>query len=266
MAIDMKSYAGEVEPPAAVEQQNQVNSYQALDPNEEFKVPEVAEEAPVVEKETQQSEKPPEPSAQELNFKALSDSVERLKADREAERREYQLQLDMLRANLNKQPQEAPRSKKMFEGMEDNEVPNVGEIKRAWEEREAAYEEKIEELQVANMHPDYAEVIGKYGKHLAETDPAFLQGLRGAENKALFAYNYAKKEQELQQLRETIKQGQPPQAPQKSNDAQRIVENARKPGNLAQAGGQSVLSKADYYATMSDQEFMKMASKHLGEI
>lgn len=261
MAIDMKSYAGELEPPAAVEQQNEVIVTPEMSQNEEFSMPEVPET-----QTTTQVAEVKGPTDQELNFKALSDSVERLKADREAEKREYQLQLDMLRANVNRQPQEPSKVKKMFDGMEDSEVPNVGELRKAWEEREHAYNEKIEELQIANMHSDYAEVIGKFGKHLAETDPAFLQGLRGAENKALFAYQYAKKEQELQSLREAMKQNQTPQATQASRDAQKIVENARKPGNLAQAGGQTILSKADYYASMPEDQFMKLAAKHMGEI
>lgn len=262
MTIDMKEYAGETETPAAVEQQNQVNAYEAQSLKEELGLPEVPI-ADQVETEIQQSAS--EPTAQELNFKALSDSVEKLKAQQETERREYQLQLDMLRANLSKQQPQA-EVKKMFDGMEDSDVPNVGELRKAWQEREHAYNEKIEELQVANMHPDYAEVLGKYGKHLAETDPVFLQGLKGAENKALFAYSYAKREQELQTLRAASKTQSAPVQAQQSIAAQRIVENARKPGTLAQAGGQSVLSKADYYANMSDGDFMKLASKYLDEI
>jgi len=267
MAIDMKNYAGELESPAAVEQQV-TNSYQSNEPEFPVLPPEPA--APV-ENETQQPVEaapqaaPEDPQA--LNFKALSDSVEKLKAEREAEKREYQLQLDMLRANLSRQPaQEAPKPKKMFDGMDETDVPNVGELRRAWVEREQAYNEKIEELQVANANPDYAEVLGKYGKHLAETDPVFLQGLRGADNKALFAYQYAKKEQRIQQLEEAMKVNSKPIQTTPSATAQRIVDNARKPGTLAQAGGQSVLSKTDYYASMSDQEFMKMASKHLETI
>ncbi len=275
MTIDMKDYSGELESPAAVEQQSN-NSYQR---NEyEFPVlpPEaVAAEEASSENKISQEQAPPQEDIQALNFKALSDSVERLKAERESEKREHQLQLDMLRANLvQRQPaQEAPKQAKMFDGMEDNDVPNVGELRRAWGERESAYNEKIEELQVANKYPDYAEVLNKHGKHLAETDPIFLQGLRGAENKALFAYQYAKREQRLQELEGQVKsQSAPPQ--QQSNNAQRIVENARKPGTLAQAGGgtepirfrgagQSVLSKADYFETMSDNDFMKFASKHM---
>lgn len=268
MSIDMKSYAGELESPAAVEQQPS-NSYERNE--HEFPVlpPESVEQAPPVAIDAQPEPVAPAPveDAQALNFKALSESVERLKAERESEKREYQLQLDMLRANISRKAEpEAPKAKKMFEGMEDADVPNVGELRKAWGEREQAYNEKIEELQVANMHSDYAEVLGKYGKHLAETDQAFLQGLKGAENKALFAYQYAKREQELQTLRASMKNQTPPAPSQQSINAQKIVENARKPGTLAQAGGQSALSKMDYYATMSDAEFMKMASKHLEAI
>jgi len=265
MSIDMKEYAGELESPAAVEQQSEVNQYEAQSLKEELGLPDIPKQESPAKEETLQESKPG-PTPQELNFKALSDSVEKLKAEKEAERREYQLQLDMLRANLTKQQQPATQVKKMFDGMEDTDVPNVGELRKAWQEREHAYNEKIEELQVANMHPDYAEVLGKYGKHLAETDPGFMQGLQGAENKALFAYRYAKREQELQTLREAQKTQSAPAPTQASINAQKIVENARKPGTLAQAGGQSVLSKADYYANMSDQDFMKMASKYLGEI
>ena len=272
MTIDIKNYAGEIETPAAVEPQP-INSYA----RNEYEYPVLPPEA-IAANEAVAAQTAPEPVAapvqqedpQALNFRALSESVERLKAERELEKREHQLQLDMLRVNqMQRQPEAQP--KKMFEGMEDNDIPNVGELRKAWNERESAYNEKIEELQVANKYPDYAEVLAKHGKQLAETDPAFIQGLRGAENKALFAYQYTKmyaernaQAQRIQELEAQLKAPAP--QPQKSNDAQRIVANARKPGTLAQAGGQSALSQADYFETMSDADFMKFASKHLEAI
>ena len=268
MTIDMKDYAGEYSTPAAVEQQP-VNSYQGneydfpvLAPDDEQQ--KAAREPQAPEAETAQVV---EEDPQERNFKALSESVERIKAEKEEQKREFQLQLDMLRANMTRsQHQEQHAPKKMLDGMEDSDVPNVGEIRKAWAEKEAAYNERIEELHVANAHSDYAEVLQKYGKQLAETDPMFVQGLRGAENKALFAYQYAKREQRIQQLEDAAKQIAQPPPSQPSANAQRIVENARKPGTLAQAGGQGALSKADYFETMSDAEFMKYASKHLESI
>lgn len=259
MSIDMKSYAGDIPDPAAVDQQN-ISQGQQVD--EEFRMPEIPSEPSIAAVEPPVIPEAPKEDPQERNFRALQESVEQLKAKQEAERQEYQLQLRMLQANSVQQDQ--PKQRRMFEGMEDGDIPNVGEVRRAWNEREAEYNGRIEELQVANQFPDYAEVLNKYGKQLAQTDPLYVQGIRGADNKSLFAYQYAKREQRFQELEAASKA---PAAPsQASVNAQRIVENSRKPGTLSSSGGQGTLSKADYFETMSDAEFMKMASKNLEAI
>lgn len=265
MAIDTQVNPGELDVPAAVEQVEQ-NSFEREQFDEEFRMPELPPETSSTSAETEASpevQKMEDP--QERNFRALTESIEQLKQKQDVERKEHQLQLDMLRANLVQKPQEAPRRKEIFDGMQDSEIPNVGEFRKAWTERENEYNSRIEELQVQSQHPDYAEVLNKYGKHLAETDPAFVQGIEGAKNKALFAYNYVKREQRLQELEAQVKSYVAP-VQTKSNDAQRIVENARKPGTLAQTGGNGVLSKADYFQNMSDADFIKYASKHLEQI
>ena len=61
-------------------------------------------------------------------------------------------------------------------------------------------------------------------------------------------------------------QAEKPRGTDPAVKAQRIVENANKPGTLSSArGGQPSLSKADYYASMSDAEFSKMVEKNLLE-
>lgn len=258
MSIDLDhQMSGEIAQ-AAVEQPVPVETQM-----EEFPMPEIPKEAPTPVADTTESPDVPKEDPQERNFRALQESIEQLKARQDAEKREYQLQLEMLRANSA--PKESPKQKRMFDGMEDGDIPNVGELRRAWEDREAEYLNRIEELQVQGQHSDYAEVLQKYGTKLAQTDPLFVQGLRGAENKALFAYQYAKREQRFQELEASSKQ--PSQPSQPSVIAQKIVENSRKPGTLAQAGGgHGALSKADYIASMSDAEFMKYASGHLEAI
>lgn len=266
MSIDMKSYMGdyavqeEVNPivpqvPAAKEQNVDTNSYQA---QEEYPVPDMP--VPQSQKEAVVPPEPvvPQEDPQERNFRALAAEVDRIKAERETEKREHQLQLDMLRAN--RQPQEAPKqSQKMFENMQDTEVPNVGEIRKAWEQKEADYQARIEELQVASRFSDYAEVVEKFAAPLVNEKPHLIQGILNSPNKAQALY-------ELGKMAQALKSTQVQAPTQNSETAKRIVENARRPGTLSQAGGQTVLSKADYYASMSDQEFAKIASKHLGEI
>lgn len=259
----MKNFTGEVDDPAAVDQQIiDTNSYQQ-EVGEEFLTKEMQEasatpQEPVINQVEEQISK------QELNFKALREEVDRIKAERETERRDHQLQLEMLRVNTQRPPEQEVRPRKMFDGMDETDVPNVKEIRHAWEQRESEYQTRIEELQVAQQHPDYAEVIEKFALPLVKEKPHLAEGIQGARNKALFAYELGKMAQQMQQAQQVAPAE--PQVPQRSMDAKRIVENARKPGTLSQAGGQSVLSKADYYASMSDQEFMRMATKNLEEI
>lgn len=246
--LDMKDYAGEVNESAAVVHPVEVNSYQE-EANEGLGY-DAALAAKAVE----------EPSKQELNFKALRDEVEKIKERSDAEKREYQLQLDMLKANYERRlsdRQPAKAEPKMFGDMKDDDIANVGELRREWEQKEANYQSRLEELQVAQEHPDYNEIVTKFTVPLVQNKPHLAEGFRGSTNKALFAYELGKMAQQLEMNKAT------PSFTQKSETAQRIVDNSRKPGTLSQAGGQNTLGKADYYASMSDAEFVKMASKHL---
>jgi hypothetical protein len=251
--IDMQNY-GRSNAPAAVEHEVvDTNSYG----QEDGSVPVYQEllDKPLQNEAEPVQEKVTNPQAE--NFRALREEVDRIKADREQERREHQLQLDMLRVNLNRQetPQPEMKSKQMFDGMKDDDIPSVAEIRKEWQERESGYQSRLEELQVAQMHPDYAEVIEKYALPLVKNKPHLMQGIQNSSNKALFAYELGKMAQQINAVQHS--------APVMSETAQRIVDNSRKPGTLSQAGGQAVLSQTDYFATMSDKEFMKYASRNL---
>lgn len=251
--VDMETY-GRSGAPVAVEQPVlDTNSYQKEDGDI---VHQELLEQPVKEQVNEAPEPTVNPQAE--HFRALREEVDRIKAERESEKRDYQLQIDMLRANVNSQQvQKQPEvpTKRMFDGMKDEDVPSVAEIRQEWQQRETEYQARLEELQVQQAHPDYAEVIEKYALPLVRNKPHLMQGIQNSSNKALMAYELGKMAQQIHGI-------QAP-APTKSETAQRMVDNSRKPGTLSQAGGQAVLSKADYFASMSDQEFMKMASRNL---
>lgn len=255
--IDMQSYAGANVDPAAVDQVVDTNSYSQS--NQDYPVDQSLLEPTPVSKpgHLESKEEQPESNPQADNFRALREEVDRIKTEREAEKRDHQIQLEMLRANIAQQQHQKPpepKSNRMFDGMKDDDVPNVAELRQEWGRKEADYQARLEELQVQQMHPDYAEVIEKFALPLVKQKPHLAEGIQGASNKALFAYELGKMAQQMQtQKIET----------QRNENAQRIVENSKKPGTLSQAGGQAALSKADYFASMSDQEFMKMATRNL---
>ncbi len=60
-------------------------------------------------------------------------------------------------------------------------------------------------------------------------------------------------------------QQEQPQQPQ-NQYGQRALANASKPQTLATVGGRGQLSAADYYASMSDDDFMKIAAKNMANI
>jgi len=252
--IDMKKLSGEDFSPAAVDEVVDSNSYGQETPDYPVQKELLDQPERQMNKAVQADSNP-----QAENFRAFREEVDRMKVEREQEKREFQLQIEMLRANLaNKHTQNPEQQERKFlDGMDENDIPNVAELRREFSQREAAYESRIEELQVAQSHPDYAEVIEKYAVPLVRQKPHLAEGLMGARNKALFAYELGKMAQQMQT---------PQVEPQRSESAQRMVENSRKPGTLSQSGGQGALSKADYYASMSDREFMQMANHHLEQI
>jgi hypothetical protein len=260
--IDMENFGRQQEPAAVVQQEAGFNSYNQEEGeyvHKEFLEPptEVIQEGLPIE------EKVPVPptNPQADNFRALREEVDRLKTEREQEKREHQLQMDIWKANQT-QRQPGPQRKEMFDGMREDDIPNVGELRREWQQRESEYQSRLEELHVQQMHPDYEEVIEKYAIPLVKQKPHLAEGLRGATNKALFAYELGAMAKQMQQVAqapvETIAQ-----PTSRIAEAERMIANSKKPGTLSQAGGQASLSKADYFATMSDQEFMQLASKNL---
>lgn len=270
MTIDMKNFnlTGESIDPAAEGQQILSNSYQEEFTNEELPLIKDLLTPPVEEPQVvaHTQEVVEEPSKQELNFRALREEIDKIKAERD----EFKQNIDLLKANRQqeqyRQQQPIPE-KKLFDGMDDSDIPNVAEIRRAWEEREAGYLSRIEELSVAQDHSDYADVLKNYTAPLLRNKPHLVEGIQGARNKALFAYELGKLYQNQQPNSSPSTPTQSvPQPTTPSATAQRIVENARKPGTLSSAGGQGALSKADFIASMSDRDFMEMASKHLEQV
>ena len=103
--IDMQNYAGAISSPAAVDDKVvDTNTYQ-----------QEVQDAPVqIEPDSAPKSAEPEasdapvPSPQAENFRALREEVDRIKTERETEKREHQLQLDMLRANMAHQQPRQP--------------------------------------------------------------------------------------------------------------------------------------------------------------
>ena len=232
-------------------------------------VDQVADESNMVEESSQnQSADVGKPiSDKEMNFKALREELALMKADKERLASEFE---DIKRAQRVQRQPEPPR-KRTIDDISNDDLVTGAQFKQILSEREAEYQLMLGELQIKAKHSDYDEVTSKYGVPLIENEPDLAQGFLGAQNKASYLYKIGKMAQQEADYQRLIQeqqvQQQVQQAPQPSQTAQRIVENARKPGTLSNAvGGSGSLSKADYIASMSDAEFHAYVQKNLQEI
>lgn len=230
-------------------------------------------ESPVAKEEVAEeqvvSANNPEPSEKELNFRALRESIAQEKHEREAERLRYQQELEFMKSQV---AQMQKPEKRILDDQQDDDLLTVGKYRQAQQDyekmlrqQEEAYKLKVNELEAKVSNPDYDEVVEKYSIPLLQNNRDFAIGLQTAENKAKYAYELGKMYRDSQ-LKAQIAPA-PVQETQMSRRAEKIVENASKPGTLSSArGGQPSLSKAEYYASMSEAEFNALVSKNLSEV
>lgn len=208
-------------------------------------------------------------SDKEYNFRALRESIAEQKAEREVERRRYEQELYEMKYQLNQQLQAQKQPEKSaLDGLDNSDLLTVEAFKKAQYEQQTRYQEEINSLRYENLenrarlqHSDYNEVMEKYSIPFLRENRDFARAFQAAENPAEFAY-------QLGRLQQGTQSTPPPvQETQARENAERIVQNARKPGTLSSArGGQPSLSKADYYASMSESDFARLVQGNLEQV
>lgn len=176
-----------------------------------------------------------------------------------AQRQQVQEELRMIKDHLAllqaNQPQKS-KPEDEFEGLDDADVMTVGEFKKMTSKLTNQFSMSIEELKMVQKYPDYQEVISKYLPEVIKNNPGLKNTLQKTQDYEL-AYYLAKNSDTFRSENKRSK---------KNADAQRIVENSQKAGNLSSMGSTSPISQAKRYKDMSDVEFRTLVSKNLGEL
>lgn len=185
--------------------------------------------------------------------------VAALQAERR-ERQQLQESLKMMQdhmALLQANQAQAQKKQDDFSGLSDNDVLTVGEAKKFISDFARKQEMQVEELKIAQTHPDYNEVVRKYLPEVLKNDPELKDVIMSAPNPYKAAYHLAKRSDSyLTDQRAT----------QRSPEAKQAVANMQRPGNLSSLGAAPVASSAGNYKQMSDTDFMKLANKNLGSV
>jgi len=182
--------------------------------------------------------------------------VTALQAERR-ERQQLQENLKVMQDHLaliqaNQAQQAKPKDD--FADLSDNDVLTVGEAKKFIQGFQRQQTMAVEELKMAQAHPDYNEVVRKYLPEVLKNDPDLKDMIMNAPNPYKAAYHLAKRSDNyLQDQR----------AANRSPEAQKAVQNLQKVGNLSAVGQAPAGSAGSNYKTMSDADFMKAANRHL---
>ena len=200
-------------------------------------------------------------SQKEMNFEALRGEVAKMK-----EEREYwkgQAEAYSRTPTPAPQQQEDPISK-----WDESDWSDSSNVKQAFESMRnenqrlrQEFNDRLAAVQTKAQHSDWNNMVTQHVPQLTSKNPIFAEMINNSSNPYEAAYLLA----ELNARTQTQQQPQGQQY-QYSGDAQRAISNAQKPQSISAVGGNGSLSSADYYATMSDEDFMKIAGRNLANI
>ena len=194
-------------------------------------------------------------SDKEMNFRALREEAAKLKEEREYWKGQAEA-YSQVRQPDTAQPSQADAYTAL-------DWEDARDVKKAFETLQGQNEalrhemkDAIKALDTKAQHQDWNSKVTQHVPQLTSKNKLFAEMIQNASNPYEAAYLLAELNEKAQKPAEYAQNG----------NAQRIVANAQKPQSLASVGGQGHLSSADYYASMSDEDFMKVASRNMANI
>lgn len=193
-------------------------------------------------------------SDKELNFKALRDEAARLKEEREY----WKGQAEAFSKNASPQSQQQTNPYESLDWDDGNDVKKAFQsLKYENDTLRNEMKDALTALNTKSQHQDWDKMVTQNIPELTSKNPIFAEMIKNASNPYEAAYILS----ELNSKASSANLNQ--NTPSYGN---RAMQNAQKPQTLASVGGRGQLSSADYYASMSDEDFIKIASKNMASI
>lgn len=198
-------------------------------------------------------------SEQQNNFRALRDEVSKMKEEREY----WKGQAEAYSKIPNRQPESAQASQQdAYSALDWDDSRDVRKAFEAVRGENQALRHEMKDaltaLQTKTNRQDWNTMVTQHVPQLTSKNPIFAEMIQNASNPYEAAYLLAELNAKASHTT--------PQAQQQQSNGQRAMQNAYKPQSLASVGGQGQLSGADYYASMSDEDFHKIAGRNLANI
>ena len=201
-------------------------------------------------------------SDKEMNFRALRDEAAKLKEEASY----WKGQAEAYSKIPTRQPESPqPSREDALNALDWDDSRDVKKAFDAIRQENVHLREEIKDaltaLETKTQRQDWNNMVTQHVPQLTSKNPIFAEMIQKASNPYEAAYLLA----ELNARASQPGQVQQNTVAQNSN-GQRALTNASKPQTLATVGGQGQLSAADYYASMSDEDFNKIAARNLANI
>lgn len=249
--LDMSRPGAELFPEAAVAQK--YNSYQDVNVGHV-----VGDPLDMGVKESLEVASQGQPSQKEMNFEALRGEVSKMKQEREYWKGQAEA---FSRTAAPVQQKEDPIAK-----WDESDWSDSSNVRKAFESMRddnqrlrSEFQDQLAAVQAKAQYADWNNMVTQHVPQLTSKNPIFAEMIKNSSNPYEAAYLLA----EMNAKTQAQPQGQPMH---QSMDAQRAMQNAQKPLTINSVGGNGTLSSADYYASMSDEDFMKIAGRNLANI
>lgn len=198
-------------------------------------------------------------SEQQHNFRALREEVAKMKEEREY----WKGQAEAYSRQPARQPESAQVTQQdAYAALDWDDSRDVRKAFDAIRQENQTLRHEIKDaltaIETKTTRQDWNNMVTQHVPQLTSKNPIFAEMIQKVSNPYEAAYLLAElNAQATQPAQNTV--------PQQGN-GQRAIANAHKPQTLASVGGQGQLSAADYYASMSDEDFMKIAARNLANI
>lgn len=196
-------------------------------------------------------------SDKEMNFAAIRQELSKFQRENEYLRG----QVDAFQRQPIRDPEPAKPAYDPLKDVDDEDWAKGSALKDAYRSLkedyrnlEAKIEDRIAAMSTKSQYPDWNNVVTQHTSQLTNQNPIYAEMIRNSSNPYEAAYL-------LGQLNSKAAT-----QPEMSSNAARALHNASKPQPVHTVGGQGQLSKADYYANMSDEDFHKIAARNLADI
>jgi len=194
----------------------------------------------------------PEETAQQQNFRALRAEVAKFKEEMNYWKGQAEA--------YSRQPAKEEPAKPAFDSFDWDDGQDVRKAFDALHQENQRIRDEMRDqlasIQAQSKYQDWNNVVSQHVPQLTNKNPIFAEMIQKASNPYEAAYLLAELNAKASHQVAT-----PP-----NGNAQRVMSNMQKPQTLSSIGGQGQLSSADYYASMSDDDFMKIASKNLANV